>query len=330
MMISAASAAAAAAAATSTPPSTLPVTTSVSSVTPGASAQRKRQRLDQLVDRIAHFVSTTTGLSSSSSDSATPSPSSGVSSDKSDRSDRSECGEAVPMAQTPTSAYGGHLMSRLRLQRACAAANQQRHQVFNFEHVTADVADDVEDGEVFSPGLTAHFSDRLTLSPFSGSSSVDSPGAISFSPLSFDDDHHHQHHHAAQHQHHVAQASASPLNLSIIQRPDQRRPGCSASSPLAATPATAGAATSTTTPQPAALSADAAHASDADRRRRARSDSDLCDSAICLDYSVPTTPAAWVVTPALTFGQLTPGDFPTTFTNESFPSQFCGVDEIEL
>nr|CAG4638806.1 EOG090X0G73 [Cyclestheria hislopi] len=124
-----------------------------------SSAQRKRQRLDQLVDRIAHFVSSSQNHPN------------GV---RSDTLTMETGTDSTGLSPQPT------LMSRLRVRSA------SRHgQVFSFDHVMpcGDQSEEEAEEEVFSPLAT--FSDRLTLSPCS---TVDSPSGISFSPLSFDDD----------------------------------------------------------------------------------------------------------------------------------------------
>jgi len=167
----------------------------ISTAAPRSTTQRKRQRLDQLVDRIALLVSTTPNASSSVNDD--------------------------PVTDVMD-------MSRLRQAQRSAL----RRPVFSFDHVlnnnnnnqsdrnkklrdsrdsrdSREESDDEEDEEdcVFSPVGASHFCDQLTLSPCS----VDSPGGISFSPLSFDDE---------QHQLHQLRApdASTPLNLSKSSR----------------------------------------------------------------------------------------------------------------
>lgn len=212
-------------------------------------------------------------------------------------------------------------------------------QVFSFDHVVPAVmaamtgaasngsavsqSDEEGEEEVFSPGLglTPTFSDRLTLSPCSQSSTtVDSPSGISFSPLSFadcpDDP-------TAAASAVAANATASlaglvargitrsltsdpstPLNLSTGKHhglSSAITPPHASSSPFHAT-------TLGCPPVGTPLGTPLANADNVElsNRRRARSDSDLCDNERLVGQTSspvagavsPAAPASWVLTPA--------------------------------
>nr|CAG4645197.1 EOG090X0G73 [Leptodora kindtii] len=142
------------------------------------SLQRKRQRLDQLVDRIAHFVTTTT-----------TSPTAPVQAASTCTAAAAAAAAAADPARTmrPASAnsinnnssdspvqMSGRIVQHQRRQQAPPTPAKQHSEGED---------EDEDDEEVFSPLAT--FCDRLTLSPCS---TVDSPSGISFSSLSFEDD----------------------------------------------------------------------------------------------------------------------------------------------
>ena len=172
------------------------------------SLQRKRQRLDQLVDRIAHFVTTTT-----------TSPTAPVQAASTCTAAAAAAAAAADPARTMRPASANSINnnssdSPVQMSgRIVQVRSTSSHQVFRFDHAIVQHQrrqqapptpakqhsegedEDEDDEEVFSPLAT--FCDRLTLSPCS---TVDSPSGISFSSLSFEDD---------------LTTPSTPLNLSV-------------------------------------------------------------------------------------------------------------------
>ncbi|XP_057378968.1 uncharacterized protein LOC130701043 [Daphnia carinata] len=280
-----------------------------------------------------------------------------------DEEEEDEEDEGLPVSVSMESSVGSGespspqqqaLMSRLRVRGNLRHIHHQhlhphQHsggQVFSFDHVVPSVmsaaicssqrsaiktqSDEEGEEEVFSPGLglTPSFSDRLTLSPCSQSSTtVDSPSGISFSPLSFaaepptNDDPSAAAANAFSRTRSLTASEATPLNLSTCGVRDRGQnhhfyqavtPPHASSSPFHHSisglvgqplrPAAAGVSGSGSS-----LLLDVVEPSN---RRRARSDSDLCNDtadrlaagAESLHHHVTTSaaPASWVLTPAMT------------------------------
>ena len=274
-------------------------TTTMISTESRSTEQRKRQRLDQLVDRIAHFVSSSSSGPHASgrvttTTATTPTSPTPVCEGIVMESDRDL--RAVQQQQQLQQLQQHHynLMSRLRMTQRVPF----NRQVFSFDHVpamtSADHSEDEGEEEVFSPVSLATFSDRLTLSPCS---TVESPSAISFSPLSLYDESDVAKALAAGRSllnHSDTSSNSTPLNLSKSSRctapspPFTSSPFDSPPSVFLTSPATAAATEDKQSPRDSTATAAS--------RRRARSDSDLSHSMTCLDYRPAET--AWVVTPA--------------------------------
>ena len=268
-----------------------------------ASTQHKRQRLDQLVGRIAHLVGHTNkqpinnnvyhnnNNNNNNNHSSAEQRGRCLSDEDEEEDDEEDEGTAsmessIGSGESTSPQQPVMPVSRLRM-RPAAMRHWPAHyahlhpQVFSFDHVPVAAEDEEGEEEVFSPGLglTPTFSDRLTLSPCS--TTIDSPSGISFSPLSFNDDDR------------LTRSSdpGTPLNLSTART---LHPSSALtpphSSPFFASPKVD-------------LSAEIDLSNG--NRRRARSDSDLCADSDRLPASTTANaPGPWVLTPA-TSGSLT-------------------------
>lgn len=271
-----------------------------------ASTQHKRQRLDQLVGRIAHLVGhsatnkqlinnnvyriNSKNNNNNSSGSSIEQRGRCLSDEDEEEDDEEDEGTAsmessIGSGESTSPQQPVVAVSRLRM-RPAATRHWPAHyahlhpQVFSFDHVPVGGEDDEGEEEVFSPGLglTPTFSDRLTLSPCS--TTIDSPSGISFSPLSFNDDER------------LTRSSdpGTPLNLSTARtlHPSSALTPPHSSTFFASPRVDLGAQLDLSN----------------GNRRRARSDSDLCSDSERLPAPTGHAPAPWVLTPA-TSGSLT-------------------------